>query len=310
MSKEMINAIPKVAVLLSTYNGERFLKEQLDSVLIQEGVDVTIFVRDDGSTDHTVDLLKQYSDQIKLFQEDNIGVGNSFMELVYKAGCEYDYYSFCDQDDVWLKEKLQKAILNLKQEDVPMLYCSNQELIDEEGNKIGMRFAEPINTSYLQVLNDNKLTGCTMVWNRFLQEIMVEEKRRPGTELLHKRIHDVWVGMVASVTGRIIYDDESYIKYRQHGDNVVGADGISAVSGWKKKLKNPQLRNGRSSLAKEILDKYSDLIKEDTVKLSLENYAFYRSERECRKLLLKDSISDYSGESKLSIKAKILLRLI
>ena len=302
---------PKVAALLSTYNGERFLREQLESVFAQDGVQLTLYVRDDGSSDSTVEILKEYEGRITLFTGSNIGVGNSFMELVYKAGCEFDYYSFCDQDDIWLGEKLNRAIALLSdKQGIPALYCSNQILIDAAGNEIGFRFSEKPNASYRQILNENKLTGCTMVWNRELQLILFDNNRRPSSALLLKRIHDVWVAMVSSVTGDIVVDEEAYIQYRQHEENVVGAKGTGVIDGWKKKLKNPSLRNGRSTLAKEILEKYSDLIKNDEIIKTLEKYAFYRNEKKCRKMLLQENISEYSGESKLSLKAKILLHLI
>ena len=302
---------PAVAVLLSTYNGERFLKEQLESVLSQQNVELTLFVRDDGSVDHTLEILKKYGDRIVLFEGTNIGVGNSFMYLLYRAGCGFDYYAFCDQDDIWREDKLSRAVGKLKRiPETPALYCSNQLLIDSSGTAIGSRFAEIPDLGFEQILNNNKLTGCTMVWNRELQKILSDEVRRPSEELLKKRIHDVWVAMVASVTGVIVFDEHCFIQYRQHEDNVVGAGGTDVISGWRKKIKDPSLRNGRSTLAKEILDKYSDLILDSNIKEILGYYAFYRSEKKCRKMLLNGNISKYSGESALSTKAKILFRLV
>ena len=309
----MDSSKPTVAVLLRTYNGEKFLKKQLDSIFRQKDAEIHLLVRDDGSTDKTIDLLETYDKPLNLTKGRNAGVGLSFMSLVYSAGDVYDYYAFCDQDDIWLENKISAAIDKIREREkgVPVLYCSNQKLIDAEENEMGIRFSEHVNNSYLQILNLNKATGCTFVWNMELQRLLIEEKRRPSEELLKKRIHDVWVSMVASVTGEIIYDENAYILYRQHGNNVVGSEGTNVFVTWKRKLSDPSLRNGRSSLAQEILDKYSDVIPDGEKISKLKNYADYRSDKAARKSLLNDKeIKNYSEENGFSLKLKILFGLI
>lgn len=309
----MDSSKPTVAVLLSTYNGEEFLKKQLDSIFCQKDVEIHLFVRDDGSTDGTIDLLESCDNSLTLTKGSNAGVGPSFMSLVYSVGDLYDYYAFCDQDDIWLENKLSVAIdrIRKREKGVPVLYCSNQKLIDAEEKDAGIRFLEHVENSYLQILNLNKATGCTFVWNKELQRLLIEEKRRPSEELLKKRIHDVWVSMVASVTGEITYDENAYILYRQHSNNVVGSKGTNVFVTWKRKFKDPALRNGRSSLAREILDKYSDVIPDGEKLAKLKNYADYRSDKAARKSLLNDKeIKNYSEENGFSLKLKILFGLI
>ena len=121
----------KIAVILSTYNGEKYLKEQMDSLLSQEGVDITLFVRDDGSTDRTVEMIQSYSDKmdILLFKESNVGFERSFRAAVLKTeGRSFDFYAFCDQDDIWYEDKLAKGIDYIESlgNNEPILYCSNQ----------------------------------------------------------------------------------------------------------------------------------------------------------------------------------------
>ncbi|MCR4814948.1 MAG: glycosyltransferase family 2 protein [Lachnospiraceae bacterium] len=313
----MENQKPAVAVLLSTYNGERFLKEQLESVFSQTGVKVHLFLRDDGSSDKTLEIAEEYketyNDSVTVIKGGNVGVGCSFMELVYSAGDDFDYYAFCDQDDIWLDGKLITAaeIIRKEEKDSPVLYCSNQMLIDADGNETGLRHKEFVENSYLQILNCNKATGCTMVWNRSLQRLLSEEQRRPAPEILKKRIHDVWVAMVAAVTGKIIYDENAYILYRQHGGNVVGSKGTNVFVNWKSKISDPSLRNGRSALAAEILKNYSDVIPDESVKDTLRNYSEYKTNKERRRILLKKGdIPKYSGEGNASVKIKIRLRLL
>lgn len=296
---------------MSAYNGERFLKEQLDSVLAQKNVSVTLYVRDDGSQDATCRILSRYEGRINYLQGENLGVGNSFMTILYEAGTHYDYYAFCDQDDIWLPEKLEKAIEKLFAFKQPALYCSNQLLTDSEGSITGKRHKNPVDISYLQILCNNSVTGCTMVWNKVLQETLCRKESRPSSELLRKRIHDVWVAMVASVTGAIIYDRESYILYRQHEHNVVGVAGSTVLQEWTRKIKNPALRNGRSWLAKEISLKYADLIPDKETLCCLNVLANYRDNFAKRKALLKiaKKLCRYSGEPYWQLYVKILTNL-
>ena len=131
------SAVPIVAVIMSTYNGEKFLDEQINSILSQKDVVVHLYVRDDGSTDSTRQILsntQKNNKNLHLFFENNIGVGNSFMKCLYYAKANYDYYAFSDQDDIWLPEKLIKAITFLE-ENHKELYCSNQMCVDRYGNR-------------------------------------------------------------------------------------------------------------------------------------------------------------------------------
>ena len=185
-----------VAVLMSTYNGEKYIKEQIESILGQENVSVEIFIRDDGSIDHTVDIVEKY-DNINIIRGENIGVGNSFMELVYKVPNSFEFYAFADQDDIWLNNKMEKGIEKIRHQKGPILYCSNQRLIDKYGSEIGVRFNRNPDLSSEKIFVQNSATGCTMIWNRELQNILL--KKRPAKELLYSRIHDVWVAMVASI---------------------------------------------------------------------------------------------------------------
>ncbi len=303
----------KVAVLMSTYNGEKYLNEQIDSILAQDGVDVILYIRDDGSSDRTAEIIKDYCNRynnINFAQGENLGVGNSFMQLVYDSGDEHDYYAFADQDDIWLSEKIKMAVEKIKVNKRYSLYCSNQTLTDKKGIEIGMRYSKIINPSYLQILCNNGVTGCTMVWNKALQYLLLEDKRRPSKELLKKRIHDVWVAMVASVAGQIYYDERSFILYRQHENNVVGVGKGRLYKEWWKKIKNEEFRNGRSVLAREILIKFSDKIESKQIKEKLQKCANYKDSIIKKIMLCKDTdIMKYSNESGLMYGVKIILNL-
>ena len=304
-----------VAVIMSTYNGERYLSEQIDSLLAQSDVDASLYIRDDGSSDGTLSLLEEYgrkNDNITVTKGNNVGVGSSFMAALKSAGIRADYYAFADQDDIWLPEKLHRAIDCIKElgEGRPVCYCSNQTLVDARGEIIGIRHKEPVDTGYLQILCNNMVTGCTMVWNRELQRILSDGKYTPSSRLLKKRIHDVWAAMVAAVVGTIYYDNDSYIYYRQHENNVVGVRRENILKIWRKKLANPDLRRGRSDLAREIVTLFGcDMVKTEIYE-RLQSYANYSRSLRTKLLLTKDEeILKRSSEDKLTYLIKVMLGL-
>lgn len=220
--------LPCVSVLMSTYNGERYIKEQIDSILSQKDVDIHLLIRDDGSKDRTPLICKEYMDKysnINFYQGENVGVGKSFMELLEMAP-KAEYYSFADQDDVWLKDKLIQAIRSIKSikeiQDKPVLYTSNQILVNEKLNPYGLRFQKEPRHDLIQEVASNSLSGCTMVMDLSLKNIISDKKYKPEDYFLNTRLHDTWFLIVANIVGEIIYDEKSYILYRQHENNVVG----------------------------------------------------------------------------------------
>lgn len=210
-----------IIILLSTYNGERYLREQIDSLLQQEGVQLTILARDDGSTDSTVSILKEYETDYENFSfycGENCGPARSFIDLICKAG-EAEYYALCDQDDVWDKDKLSVAVSMLAKFDSksPNLYYSNLRIVDENLNfyrlsHSGYFYAENKYSS----LTENLCTGCTAVFNRKAGEMIAKNPPKQCT------MHDTWLYMVCKLLGNTVYDENPHISYRQHGGNVVG----------------------------------------------------------------------------------------
>lgn len=242
-----------VAVLMSTYNGEAYLREQIESIFQQSGVNVTIYVRDDGSKDATNQILKEYAAKTKLKLLDipgNLGPGVSFMELLH-AVSGYAYYAFADQDDVWKPEKLITGIRMLEEQGkgMPALYCSNQILF-VDGKETRMRFFSPPPHTLINCICGNYISGCTMLFNHELRNIVAAG--RPDISLLKMRLHDTWMITVALVSGIVVYDHDSYIDYRIHSNNTVGLKS-GRFKRLMQKLKNEEVRNGRSRLCQELL---------------------------------------------------------
>lgn len=277
----------KVCVLMSTYNGEKYLLEQIESILNQENVLVSLLVRDDGSKDNTIKILKSYEKEEKLkliLDKRNLGPANSFMEILYNSP-DYEYYAFADQDDIWLKNKLLTAIEQLKDFSVPALYCSNQLVYKNEIVE-GLRFKKEPNHGLVQAICGNIFSGCTMVFNKDLADVL--KKNKPSPEVLRIRMHDTWVMAVAEYIGTVVYDHNSYIEYRIHANNTVGLK-TNKINRFIHKISNKNGRHGRSLLAKELMKVVNENSEKKEVVESFVN----------KKGLLKNSILNNCGENKV-----------
>lgn len=212
----------KVQILMSTYNGERFIRKQLDSIVKQDYA-ITLLIRDDGSTDSTVAIIKEYRkkyDFITLVEGENIGVVKSFFELIRLADSEADYYSFADQDDIWFEGKISRAVKKLAEMDAgkPCLYCSRQTLIDGGDNILHVKMKEVhIRPGFGNAIVENIATGCTCVINRKLYELAA------AGEPDYTIMHDWWLYLLASYMGEVYFDEEPQMYYRQHGGNTMGS---------------------------------------------------------------------------------------
>lgn len=217
---------PSVCVLLSTYNGEAFLAAQLDSLRAQAGVEVRLHARDDGSTDGTVALLRRHAGTwpslAALRSTKNLGPARSFLELLRTAP-DADFYAFCDQDDVWLPGKLARAAEALSGDTGPALYCSNVTCVAEDLSVLGAP-RENGDTRLQHLLFENIAYGCTTVMNRSARALIVERLPQQGLVM-----HDWWCALVVAALGRIHYDPQPQILYRQHGGNSIGTEANLTV---------------------------------------------------------------------------------
>lgn len=218
--------MPTCLVLMCTYNGERFLREQIDSVLAQRGVDVTVKAADDRSTDGTVAILEEYRNKYDNFSYSvnpvNKNFTYNFLDLLFSVKeTAYDYYAFCDQDDIWMPEKLAEAIGTIEargQTPNGVLYCSNLRVSDMDGKEMGLEEDESIlRTNRCTYLYENICTGCTTVFDRKFKDACTQYYPQ-GI-----RLHDHWLFLIAVYTADMVYDMRSFIRYRQHIDNQVGS---------------------------------------------------------------------------------------
>lgn len=208
-----------VVVLISTYNGEKYLKEQLESILAQKNVNISILARDDGSTDSTKNILESYSKNEKLrwYCESNVGPAHSFLDLINKAE-KADFYAFSDQDDIWDEDKLYSAVEMLKHETGAAMYHSRKRLVDADGTYIGISGSYNSSFGLCSLAARNAATGCTCVFNyQLLNEL---RNVKPQKVIMH----DAWLlDVCLAINGKVLFDETPHISYRQHGNNAVGA---------------------------------------------------------------------------------------
>lgn len=213
--------LPQVCVLMSTYNGSAFLKQQIESILDQTEVNIKLIIRDDGSTDETINLLEQYIDDDRIIINfgENIGAAKSFYNLLQTEN-DAEYYAFSDQDDFWKKDKLINAIkaLGSDNSNEPKIYASSLSVTDQNLNLISYK---PINTKrndFARILYPG-IAGCTIVFNRLFKKMVQHQ----NIGLLNIIYHDTFVISLAVLSKTFIYyDANSYIMYRQHTNNYLG----------------------------------------------------------------------------------------
>ena len=245
----MVKTRSKIQVLISTYNGEKYLKELIDSVLNQDIKQLILIIRDDGSNDNTLKILSRYSSKkhIKIFSEKNIGIIQSFFKLLKLSSSDSDYYAFCDQDDIWMIEKLSRAInkLNKFPEEIPLMYCSRTILVNDKLNIIKYSKIPQKPPSFSNALVENIATGCTIVINNSARKLIL--KQIPLSALMH----DWWIYLTVSAFGKVIYDIEPRILYRQHFSNIIGVE-TNFIRKWNKRIIRFVKRNKKFPITQQV----------------------------------------------------------
>lgn len=216
----------EVAILMSTYNGERFLAEQIESLLAQTHLRWRLYIRDDGSTDGTLAILRRYAARdLRILlcddPEPHRGVRDSFLWLLRHV--EEDRYMFCDQDDVWLPEKIAVSLVALPpDEETPALVCTDLKVTDQDLNVTEESMWRANHTADIALRPEflrvaAMYPGCTMLFNRAARDAVLEHDRFPGI------IHDQAVSLsVLKAGGSIIPLPQATILYRQHDGNAIG----------------------------------------------------------------------------------------
>ena len=290
----------KIHIILATYNGEKYLRRQLDSIL-QSYEDFCLHVFDDGSSDATAEILQEYQtmcpNRIKVHSnEQNLGCTRNFLnglKTVYEevtgdgtaqsdmtdsiTGKQHvptkHYFMFCDQDDIWYSEKLsitQKAMRRLEKKygsDLPLLVFTDAVVTDANGEEIAPSFIaqnklNPYAVSTARILTENKCIGCTSMMNEELVQLLTEVPEQA-------RYHDWWMALLATSFGRMSYLNRKTLSYCQHGGNVVGVQKFTSYV--KNRLlslkKQKEMLLATHQQAAEFLAIYGDVLTEDKTKV-------------------------------------------
>lgn len=230
----------RVDILLPTYNGEEYLLEQVRSLLLQSHANVHIFIRDDGSTDRTREIIdavsNKYSHKITWIRDDlgNLKTANNVFTLMKRS--EAQYVMLADQDDVWKKDKVQILLNTIKEKErkyknIPLLICSDSYVTDERLNIIGNSFIKyenlnPKMVHFSNLLQRNVIQGSSSIFNR---RLLVQALKGYPVETVY---HDGWLSMVAAAFGKIFWCKQRLMYYRQHSKNVLGATTPVSLWNW------------------------------------------------------------------------------
>ena len=260
-----------ISILMTTYNGEQYLAQQVESVLAQNADDFVLYIQDDCSTDSTWDILQDFARRepkkiiISQTAKNTGGAKYNFYGLMSRV--RDNYLMLCDQDDVWLPDKIEKTLTKMHEMEaryganMPLLVHTDLIVVDAYLQEISPSFKAAMNANYDRTrmqdqLIQNTLTGCTSMYNRFLAELILPQ------EPCNMVMHDWWLILVASAFGHIGHIEDQTVLYRQHDNNEIGAKDVRTLRYMWSRLLNPrQLREaiaGTYAQAESFLDMYKD----------------------------------------------------
>lgn len=239
----------KIAILMAVYNGEKYIEEQLKSILTQTDDNWELLIHDDGSTDRSLQIVSRYQKQdphrIHIVEGSPCGgAKENFFFLIRQINAPY--VMFCDQDDVWLPEKIELTIQRMREQEcrcganTPIMVFSDLTVADNSLQPIAERMSvyQKLNPRHIlckDLMIQNVITGCTVMVNRALLEKALQAEDTDSIIM-----HDWWCALVASCFGTITYLDLPLVLYRQHGDNSVGAKNVNSPKYLKERLKSRQ----------------------------------------------------------------------
>lgn len=225
-------AAARVAILMGTKNGAKFIAEQLASIADQTHADWSLFVSDDGSTDKTKEIIERFArdrpQKILVRPGAEQGVSANFVSLAIDPTIDADYFAFSDQDDIWHQDKLERAIgwLAAIPDHIPGLYCGRTELMTSDGRSYGLSLLFKRPPSFKNAIVQNLGGGNTMVFNRAAKKLLEQVGK------VDVVLHDWWLYQLVSATGGTVrYDPQPMLKYRQHGNSLIGSN-----LGWRARI--------------------------------------------------------------------------
>jgi glycosyltransferase involved in cell wall biosynthesis/O-antigen/teichoic acid export membrane protein len=270
---------PSVAILMTTFNGEQYLREQLASIENQHHSNWHLYISDDGSTDQTLIILEQFAskhvDRVTISTTKyNLGFVKNFLKMIADDAITASYFALCDQDDIWCVDKLSSAIQMLESSDAGLsLYCGRTLLVDEKGSFTGHSKLFTKRPHFRNALVQNIGGGNTMVFSQAVKDLLTVASRNVTT----LPSHDWWIYIVVSAAeGHIIYDTEPRLLYRQHGRNLVGTNiGLYSIANRVLRLRDGHFR--------EWCQQHINALNSFSAQFTEENKAFFQAFTKLRK---------------------------
>ncbi len=294
----------RVAVLLSSYNGEKYIEEQVESILNQSYKNITLFIRDDCSKDGTAEVIKKYAENenvVFLTAEKNLGYPGGFYEMLRLIE-GYDYYSFSDQDDVWKPDKIERAVEFLKDSDAqkPCLFFADYDVVDEELNFIRRSVGPRKNPDFNYSLFSSIGLGFTYVINNTLRELLLAKK---SVKTVTK---DVWIGMLACAFGTAYYDSTVSALHRRN-DGAYSSQDRTFFQSQKERFKKYFKTDGFTNI-KNVMDEFCEMFYEQLSPKDKKILKLFVNRSKNPLIVLKKVF--YPHRLRYDIKDEIMLRIV
>ena len=297
-----------VNVLLASYNGEKFIREQIDSILSQEteGFDLHLYVRDDGSTDSTLEILNDYEKEgkLKLYTGENKGFAKNFLTLLELCD-EADYYAFSDHDDIWEKDKVKRGFDMLESQpdedkSKPLLYFSNYEFYNDDMTLHTPHDMGKLNPNFYNALLDCPALGCTQMINNVARSEVV--RKLPDYVIGH----DCWTYMVCAGLGKVVYDPSVTMRFRRH-NGAASKEGMSffKLQVWRIKT---YFKNDKLSIIRRMIGNFNEQFGDRLKPEDRELLDLYTKEKYTLSLGLKKAF--HKGRFRPKMTDEIMLRMI
>lgn len=303
----------EVAILMCTYNGERYLSEQLESFLQQTHKNWSLWVSDDGSSDETKNILHDFiassSIQGRVLQGPQKGFCRNFLSLINNQAVSGEFYALSDQDDVWFPEKIEKSVNWLKNisPEIPALFCTRTRLVDADKNRIGYSPLFQNKATFENALVQNIAGGNTMVFNEAAMKLL----REAGSEV-DVPVHDWWIYLVVTACGGTVFFDQSpSLDYRQHGNNMIGnATGCQAILSRVKRFRENRF-SGWVDANIEALKTISGYVLPENLR-KIKDFQAIRSLSFSKRISMKKSLGIYrlTKKGQLELWAAVLLNRV
>lgn len=268
----MVDNLPTIAVIMSAYNAEKYILEQISSILNQRNVNVRLWIRNDGSKDNTLKIIRDgfgNDQRVVVTSGSNLGAAESFFQAIFDCNFDCDFYGFSDADDVWIEDKLAISVDSIKFRSlsIPMAVATQMKVVDENLKIIGLTKPPRIGLKFNNAVVQTVASGASLLMNKSAFRLLRSYKPKNIV------MHDAWVYLLITAFGEFLFIEQPTILYRQHGQNVFGTS-----HGFRKRVENRlkriKYRSPYRGQAAEFLSVFGDQLESESRGI-IERYVNY-----------------------------------